>query len=67
MDDADYADLRTEAALEMAVASARNAPRELQPCGHCHWCMSELPRSDQLFCDSLCAKDWASNKQRNGG
>ncbi len=50
------------------IAAARRAleTRELEPCGACHWCGAELPRSSQIFCDAVCASDYASNKRRNG-
>jgi hypothetical protein len=60
MDDADHA------ADARASAAARNAPRELRPCGVCHWCGEPLRQHNQVFCDSVCAADHADNIRRNG-
>lgn len=53
---------------EDALDAARRAlkTRELEPCGVCHWCGEPLRRTDQVFCDSVCAADYADNQRRNG-
>lgn len=48
--------------LDMRIAAARNAGRELFPNGVCHWCGDdvEMPR---LFCDAACACDYERGKK----
>lgn len=39
--------------------------RDIEPCGVCHWCGEPLRQANQLFCDSVCAADYADNQRRN--
>ncbi len=39
--------------------------RDIEPCGACHWCGEPLRQANQLFCDSVCAADYADNQRRN--
>jgi len=67
MDDADRAEIGIENRLEDGIAHARHAltRREIEPCGVCHWCGEPLRQANQIFCDSLCAADYADNMRRN--
>ena len=67
-DDADRADIGIENRLNDGIAHARHelSKRDIAPCGACHWCGETLRLSNQLFCDSSCANDYADNKRRNG-
>ncbi len=56
-DEADRAQAHIERMHDIAVLNARNAKREIQPNGACHYCKEPVD-GKKLFCDGHCAADW---------
>lgn len=68
-DEIDRANDRAAAYVSDGIAHARHVlqGRALAPCGVCHWCREALRQANQLFCDSLCADDYAAQQKRQRG
>lgn len=57
-DEADVAYEVTRTLTENPVNPYSYLPK-IVPNGLCHFCEAELELEGQLFCDELCARDWA--------
>lgn len=64
-DDADRADQRIADMVAAGLEKVRRRmeSRELEPCGACHWCGSDID-GRRLFCSRECSDDWEKAKRR---